>query len=232
MSKYDSRIDPLELLRGVYVDSKRLKHKEQYLIFEKDVKLPLTQPTAWVATDSKKQYNLGSLWLYLQYTTGSIFKYLERVTEYGLENVLVSDRKEVENYFLKKDSTTNCINQQLKLQLSTKNQTKTREQPATGFEHVQEPTKKQKIDTLTEELQVINFINKFERPISSKSRSLRCPSKSFEPLLKVLHNNGSEQVAKIEEKKLRIGIFTDGKKSPIIIVPECLHAGNLSLGNI
>jgi len=65
MSKYQGRVDPLELLRTTFTEGKRVKLKDKQLIFEKDIRLPLTQPTAWVGNSSKKQYSLGSLWLYL-----------------------------------------------------------------------------------------------------------------------------------------------------------------------
>jgi hypothetical protein len=58
------------------------------------------QPTAWVGAQSHKQYNLGSLWLYLEYSTGSIFDYMERITEFALDIVLISDRKDIDAYFL------------------------------------------------------------------------------------------------------------------------------------
>jgi hypothetical protein len=60
---------------------------------------------------------------------------------------------------------------------------------------------------LAPELQVIDFIYKFERPTSSKTRSLRCPSKSFESLLKILRSNPAEETEKKDEKKMRINLI-------------------------
>jgi hypothetical protein len=65
MSKYQGRVDPLELLRTAYTEEKKIKLKDKNLVFEKDIRMPLTQPTAWVSPITKKQYSLGSLWLYL-----------------------------------------------------------------------------------------------------------------------------------------------------------------------
>ena len=65
MSKYQGRMDPLELLKAVYTQHKKVKLKDKHLIFEKDVRLPLSQPTAWVSPISEKQYTLGALWLFL-----------------------------------------------------------------------------------------------------------------------------------------------------------------------
>lgn len=65
MSKYASRIDPLDLLRLAYTEGKTVRLKDKQLFFEKDVRVPLGQPTAWVSPLTKKQYTVGSLWLYL-----------------------------------------------------------------------------------------------------------------------------------------------------------------------
>jgi hypothetical protein len=44
---------------------------------------------------------------------------------------------------------------------------------------------------LSQELQVIDCISKFERPVNSKTRSLRCINKSFENLLKTLQTTNN-----------------------------------------
>lgn len=86
---------------------------------------------------------------------------MEKISEYGVDNVTISDRTEIENYFLGKTSESQCINQEIKLQLSTKNVNKTREQPAGGFDEQADLTKKIKTEVLSPELQVIEFISKF-----------------------------------------------------------------------
>lgn len=204
MSKYQNRADPLELLRAAYSESRRVKLKDKQLVFEKDVRVPLGQSTAWVSPVSKKQYSVGSLWLYLEFHTGHVADYLNKISEYGVDNVIISDRAEIDAYFLGKASESQCINQEIKLQLATKNISKTREQPAGGFDEQADPAKKLKTENLSPELQVIEFISKFERPTSSKTRSLRCPNKSFESLLKVLQSSGGDDAGKVEEKKMRI----------------------------
>lgn len=80
MSKYQSRSDPLELLRAAYSEGKRVRIKEKHLIFEKDIKIPLSQPTAWVSLTSKKQYTIGSLWLYLEHKLGNVTDYLNKIS--------------------------------------------------------------------------------------------------------------------------------------------------------
>ena len=64
-SKNTIKLDPLEGLRNYYKIGKSAKLKDKYLIFDKE-KLPLNTETAWVSTITGKQYNLGSLWLFLE----------------------------------------------------------------------------------------------------------------------------------------------------------------------
>lgn len=111
MSKYQGRVDPLELLRAVYTENKKARLKDKYLVFEKDIRLPLSQATAWVSPISKKQYTLGSLWLYLEYHLKHITDYITKITEYGVDNVTISDREEIVNYFMGKINDSICINQ-------------------------------------------------------------------------------------------------------------------------
>jgi hypothetical protein len=64
-SKYQGRLDPLDVLRNSISTEKRAKIKDRYLVFDKEIKLALSTPTAWLSPLTKKQYSLGSLWLYL-----------------------------------------------------------------------------------------------------------------------------------------------------------------------
>lgn len=231
MSRHEGRVDHLELLRAAYSQGRSVQRREEQLLFERGVRAELKQPTAWVATHSSYNYTLGALWLYLEHATHRLPTYIEALTDLDIRNVLISDRKEIEAYFIHGNPKTACINQQRRLELSTKSQSRIREQPSSGFEACDAPSKRQKPDPLSGELQVIDFIGKFERPISSKSRSLRCPSKSLDPLLRLLHSGSGEQ-GRADEKRLRIGQFADGKKLPILIVPESQHPGNVGLANI
>ena len=121
-SKYQGRVDALELLKLTYSANKRAKLKEQMLVLDKDVRLPLNHPTAWVSPITKKQYDLGSLWLYLEYHQKYITDYVIKVSEMGVDSVTVSDRQAIADYFLGKVKDTDCINQELKIQLATKTQ--------------------------------------------------------------------------------------------------------------
>ena len=55
------------MLRNSVIHSKKTKIKERYLVFDKDIKVPLNMSTAWLSPFTKKQYNLGSLWLFLEF---------------------------------------------------------------------------------------------------------------------------------------------------------------------
>ena len=71
MSKYQGRVDPIEQLRSAYLlnsgSKTKIKQKDHYLYFDQDIKLNLKTETAWVSTALNKQYNLGSLWLFMEY---------------------------------------------------------------------------------------------------------------------------------------------------------------------
>ena len=47
--------------------NKKPKQKEKYIYFDKDLKVPLKTPTAWQSPLTNKQYNIGSIWCYLEY---------------------------------------------------------------------------------------------------------------------------------------------------------------------
>lgn len=120
-SKYQGRIDPLELLKGAVAGGKKAKLKDKHLIFDKDIKMSLNTPTAWVSQHTKKQYSLGALWLLLECHNAPAGEYMKKVSEYEVETVNVADRNEIIKYFEGKISDSDCINQELKLQLASKN---------------------------------------------------------------------------------------------------------------
>jgi hypothetical protein len=48
------------------MEDKKIKLKDKTLVFEKDIRLPLSQLTAFVSPLTNKQYTIGSLWLFLE----------------------------------------------------------------------------------------------------------------------------------------------------------------------
>ena len=81
------------------MNNKRVKLKDKYLLFEKDIRMPLNMPTAWVSNLTKKQYTLGSLWLFMEYHVKNVTDYINKISDYGVENVVISDREEIAKYF-------------------------------------------------------------------------------------------------------------------------------------
>lgn len=68
--------DPIDLLRSAYSKKTEkklnIKLKGSDLYFDKDVKYSIDTETAWLSTKTNKQFNLGSLWLYLELHTQKI----------------------------------------------------------------------------------------------------------------------------------------------------------------
>ncbi len=72
-----------------------------------------------------------------------------------------------------------------------------------------------------------------EKPVSSKTRSLKSPGKSFESIIKSLKTkySGANQQVEKSQGKYRIASIVEKKKVPIIIIPANKQAGNISIGN-
>jgi hypothetical protein len=60
-------IDPLIILKENIANKKPIEKQGNYLVFSDSTKLKLDTPTACMKAGTKKQYNLGSLWLFLQH---------------------------------------------------------------------------------------------------------------------------------------------------------------------
>lgn len=45
----------------------KVYQQNKYLYFSDGIKLPLNTPTSWFSSTTSKNYDLGSLWLFLQY---------------------------------------------------------------------------------------------------------------------------------------------------------------------
>lgn len=76
MSKYQGGVDPIEQLKNAYnnkLEKKvKIKLKGNDLFFDKEIRLNLKSETAWLSPSTSKQYNLGSLWLFMEYHTKAI----------------------------------------------------------------------------------------------------------------------------------------------------------------
>lgn len=130
-SKYVGRVDPIEILRNSIINSKKIKQKGKYLEFDKDIKVLVKTPTAWLSPITNKQYTLGALWLFLECKDKT--EYLTKATELEVEMINIADKEEIEKYFTGKINESICINQELKLQLLTKSAK--RDEPSGGNLH-------------------------------------------------------------------------------------------------
>jgi hypothetical protein len=98
--------------------------------------------------------------------------------------------------------------------------------------------KKVKTEKLDEEaaylMKCIEYLNNYEKPMSSKSRCLKFPQSKFTGILThLIENQNCQQKAAEENKgKQRIVKIYEKKRLPIIIVPEKTIPGNVSIENI
>lgn len=100
------KIDPLELLRNSFNEKVQrkiaIKQKGNDLIFDRQAKLSLDTETAWISTQNDKQFNLGSLWLYLDFFTRKNpdkIEYFKKVAELKVEGINVADGDQIIKYF-------------------------------------------------------------------------------------------------------------------------------------
>lgn len=100
------RPDPLDLLRAAYNKSSQkkviIKQKGNQLYFDRDIKLSLDTETAWESPKTKKQYNLGSLWLALQHHYSQKItksEYFIQASALKLDTLSVAEADEIIKYF-------------------------------------------------------------------------------------------------------------------------------------
>ena len=196
MDKYQGRVDPLELLRSFVTQKKKIKYKEGSLYFD-NVKLKVTTETPWLSPITSKQYDLGSLWLLLdcdQKGQDSV-QYIERTSQLGVEIVNTADKGEILNYFNGKKQTSECISNELKLEITQKLLKKEKETEDPG------PSKKPKVETENDlNLQVLMWLKSFEKPLMSKTRAIRTPEKSYEETIKALKGGSEARDVKVATK--------------------------------
>lgn len=83
-----SRVDPLSLLREYFSQNKKIKSEGKNLIFGK-VSLAMDTPTAYKPQNQDKRYNLGDLWLFLNYHVGESAQkkeYYSAISQYKKDN--------------------------------------------------------------------------------------------------------------------------------------------------
>jgi hypothetical protein len=100
MSKYQGRVDSLELLRSFITQKKKIKHKDGYLFFD-SLKLKANTETPWLSPLTNKQYDLGSLWLLLDCDINKLNSaaYIEKSSQLGVTIINTADKAEILAYF-------------------------------------------------------------------------------------------------------------------------------------
>ena len=157
MNKYQGRVDPLELLRSFTIQKKKIKHKDGYLFFD-SIKLKLNTETPWQSPLTNKQYDLGALWSLIDSDQNKLtsVSYLEKSSQLGVDIVNTADKPEILAYFQGKIAETNCINNELKLEIIQKQLKKEKEGEEQGS------LKKPKIETETDlNIQVLVWLKSF-----------------------------------------------------------------------
>ncbi|KAM3146595.1 hypothetical protein pb186bvf_001125 [Paramecium bursaria] len=233
--------DPLEILRDHIIQKKPIKLKskgdDHRLIFEGNntsIEFKFTQETAWRSTKNNKDYNLGTLWLFLDNKIKGVQNkdYIKNAMDMKIEFVSRTDQDEVFDYFTGKVDYTDCIHTEKKTNLNKKD------------DNEFQSNKKVKTDekeVLSEKdfnLKVIDEIYRFEKPITTRNRLFRVQDKSFEGIMQIAkqvfqgQSVPSDQVEETQDIQQSILYkFVRTKESPIIIVPQIHEVGNICLKN-
>lgn len=100
MSKFQGRADGLDILRSYISQKKKIKLKDDCLYFD-SARFKLHTETPWLSTQTKTQYDLGSLWLLLDLKQKDSLQleYIEKCSQLGLKIVSMPDRDEIVAYF-------------------------------------------------------------------------------------------------------------------------------------
>jgi hypothetical protein len=85
-------IDPILLLREYFQQNKKIEKQGNYLKFSDDIKLKIDTPTAFVQSQSSKQYSIGSLWFYLKHRKDPLAVYKKEILKERIETVVGLDK--------------------------------------------------------------------------------------------------------------------------------------------
>jgi hypothetical protein len=107
-------IDPLLLLRDHIQQGKKITKQNNNLIFSDNIKLKVDTPTACLQSQSKKQYTLGSLWLYLKHRDDALTVYIKESNKEGIDTVKSLDKDNINDFFIKNVDDVEIIDQDLR----------------------------------------------------------------------------------------------------------------------
>lgn len=108
--------DPIALLREYTIEGKKIENHKGHLVIGQ-AKFPLQHPTAWKAKISGKQYNIGSLWYFLNNPekVSDRNAYVNEARKLQIEMVSITDREEITNYFNGVIDTAESIDEELRI---------------------------------------------------------------------------------------------------------------------
>jgi hypothetical protein len=78
---------------------------------------------------------------------------------------------------------------------------------------------------------VIDWMMRFQRPVTNSKKMLETPSKSYRDVLKII-KLGQQRVEPQINKKTKLTQIYEKKGQPIIIVPDTSQPGNVCIKNI
>lgn len=85
-------IDPILILKDHFSNNKKIEKQGTNLVFEDGTKLKLDIPTAVLQTQTKKQYTLGSLWMYLLHRNDKLAAYIKECQKERIDTVNSLDK--------------------------------------------------------------------------------------------------------------------------------------------
>lgn len=88
-------IDPILLLKDHFSNNKKIEKQGNTLAFEDGTKLKIDTPTAVVQAQTKKQYTLGSLWLYLLHRNDKLAAYIKECQKERIDTVNGIDKGKI-----------------------------------------------------------------------------------------------------------------------------------------
>lgn len=201
-------IDPLLLLREHIQQNKKITKQGNHLIFEDNIKLRSDTPTACIQSQTKKQYTLGSLWLYLKHRTDPLTVYIKESQKEGVDLVKGLDKDKINDFFIQNIDNLEIIDQEVRpktliflgkkkpgdnyervldeesMNKETKEEERKNENKAKPIPHPNQ-IKKFRTEDLEPNLRVMNFIYTREKKSLNRNSILR-PSMnltSYENLL-------------------------------------------------
>ena len=95
-------IDPITWLKDFFSTRKRIEfnpHTAELEFENSSIRLPLQAQTAWKRKGDKGFYTVGSIWLLIKMKDAKISDIMREYKKLNIQNVSISDKKEIIDYF-------------------------------------------------------------------------------------------------------------------------------------